>query len=304
MKLGLLAVAAGKALSEDHANLASHAVMSEAVTRLADMSLPLQGELLVRAIDTANLIGRGQDIDQLLRHAEAFLEDEEQTFESASLLLRLGRRKWRLGDGDSALSVLKRAESIFEALGVERDAAICRGGVADILAARGEPDEALRILREEQLPVYERLGDVRSHAVTMGKIADILAARGEPDEALRILREEQLPVLERLGDAREKSIALYKFAGLKIATGALERGEVQEIYDALAEAFEIAISLKIPDGIGSTGFLLGQVIVLGGHYDDAIKVLEAAIAAFEVLGDDTRSEAAADFLDQIKERQS
>ena len=41
--------------------------------------------------------------------------------------------------------------------------------------ARGELDEALRIRREEELPVYERLGDVRSRAVTMGQIADILA---------------------------------------------------------------------------------------------------------------------------------
>ena len=58
-------------------------------------------------------------------------------------------------------------------------------------------DEALRIRREEQLPIYERLGDVRERAVTLGSIADILEARGEPDEALRILRDETLPVFER-----------------------------------------------------------------------------------------------------------
>ena len=72
-----------------------------------------------------------------------------------------------------------------------------------MLQARGELDEALRIRREEQLPVYERLGDVRGVAVvTRGKIADVLQARGELDEALRIRREEQLPVYERLGDVR------------------------------------------------------------------------------------------------------
>ena len=76
------------------------------------------------------------------------------------------------------------------------------GQIADILQSRGELDEALRIRREEELPVYERLGDVRSRAVTMGQIADILQSRGELDEALRIRREEQLPVYERLGDVR------------------------------------------------------------------------------------------------------
>jgi hypothetical protein len=64
---------------------------------------------------------------------------------------------------------------------------------------RGELDEALRIRREESLPVYDRLGCC-SKAVTMGKIADILQARGELDEALRIRHEEELPVYEgRLG---------------------------------------------------------------------------------------------------------
>ena len=76
------------------------------------------------------------------------------------------------------------------------------GKIADVLAARGDLDEALRIRREEELPVYEKLGDVRSRAVTMGKIADVLAARGDLDEALRIRREEELPVYEKLGDVR------------------------------------------------------------------------------------------------------
>jgi hypothetical protein len=65
----------------------------------------------------------------------------------------------------------------------------------DILEARGELDEALRI----------RQGDVRSRAVTLGKVADILEARGELDEALRI-RREVLPVFERLGDVRSRAV--------------------------------------------------------------------------------------------------
>jgi phosphopentomutase len=60
-----------------------------------------------------------------------------------------------------------------------RAKAITMGKIADVLQARGQLDEALRIRQEEQLPVYERLGDVRSKAVTMGKIADVLQARGQ-----------------------------------------------------------------------------------------------------------------------------
>ncbi len=39
--------------------------------------------------------------------------------------------------------------------------ALAAGLIADILEARGEFDEVLRIRREEELPVYERLGDDR-----------------------------------------------------------------------------------------------------------------------------------------------
>jgi hypothetical protein len=56
------------------------------------------------------------------------------------------------------------------------------GQIADVLQARGQLDEALRIRQEEELPVYERLGDVRAKAITMGRIADILQAQGQGDQ--------------------------------------------------------------------------------------------------------------------------
>ncbi len=54
--------------------------------------------------------------------------------------------------------------------------AVTQGKIADILQARGELDAALRIYREEELPVFERRGDVRLRAVAQSKIADILQA--------------------------------------------------------------------------------------------------------------------------------
>jgi Tetratricopeptide repeat len=73
-------------------------------------------------------------------------------------------------------------------LGDVRSRAVTMGQIADILQARGDLDEALRIRQKEQLPVYHCLGDVRSLAVTMRQIADILQDRGDLDEALRIGR--------------------------------------------------------------------------------------------------------------------
>ncbi|MGI4795723.1 MAG: hypothetical protein ACRYG8_16935, partial [Janthinobacterium lividum] len=123
-----------------------------------------------------------------------------------------------LGDLAASLGWTSQAESAYQkavaASPSESARAVAIGRVADILQARGEPDEALRIRREEELPVYDRLGDVRSRAITMGKIADILEARGELDEALRIRREEELPVYDRLGDIRSRAITMSKIADI------------------------------------------------------------------------------------------
>ena len=118
--------------------------------------------------------------------------------------------------------VLEAADLLQRVGDKERDVALAVGLRADILQARGELDEALRIRREDALPVYERLGDVREKAVTMGKIADILEARGELDEALRIRREDELPVYERLGDVRSKALTMGKIADILQARGELD----------------------------------------------------------------------------------
>ncbi|XYI03492.1 hypothetical protein ACMHYB_28460 [Sorangium sp. So ce1128] len=82
---------------------------------------------------------------------------------------------------------------------ITANSARCTAQITDIAQAHRQLDEALRIRREEELPVYERLGDVHSRAMTLGKIADVAHTRGQLDEALRICREELLPVFERLG---------------------------------------------------------------------------------------------------------
>ena len=59
---------------------------------------------------------------------------------------------------------------MYERLGDVRAKAITMSKIADILQARGQLDQALRIRKEEVLPVVERLGDVREKAITQWKI--------------------------------------------------------------------------------------------------------------------------------------
>jgi esterase/lipase superfamily enzyme len=118
------------------------------------------------------------------------------------------------------------------------------GKIADILQARGQLDEALKIRNEEQLPVYERLGDVRSLAVTMGRIADILQARGQLDEALRF-RMEESPVYEKLGATRDLLVARTEQAITRLLRGQDDdRGEASRL---LCLALHDAQRLQLPE---------------------------------------------------------
>ncbi|MGB8842601.1 MAG: hypothetical protein WCC64_16190 [Aliidongia sp.] len=156
-----------------------------------------------------------------------------------------------LGDLLAGIGQTAEAESAYrdvaEAAIDERFRAVARGKIADMLEARGELEEALRIWREEALPVYERLGDVREAAVAKGKIADVLQARGELDEALRIRREEELPVFERLGDVRSAAVTKGKIADVLQARGELDealrirREEELPVYERLGDARNLLV---------------------------------------------------------------
>lgn len=96
--------------------------------------------------------------------------------------------------------------------------------------------------------------------------------------------------LSRLPDAQERKDAggiahiRYSCAGIRLTRGDHERGELQVIYDELAEAFGIMTQVGRADGIGGIGSLLGQVLAMAGQTDEALAVLGKARDAFERLG--------------------
>jgi hypothetical protein len=51
-----------------------------------------------------------------------------------------------------------------------------------VLQARGQLEEALRILQDETMPAFDRLRASREKAITMQKIADLLRAKGPQQE--------------------------------------------------------------------------------------------------------------------------
>ena len=162
----------------------------------------------------------------------------------SDLLWRQGNLAQRAGDLELALAAAEAQGAHDAARGQDREVALAAGLRADILQARGQLDEALRIRRDEELPVYERLGDVRSKAVTMGQIADILHARGQLDEALRIRRDEVLPVFDRLGDRRELLVGQTNLAITLLRTRKPEHRP--EALTLLTTALKSAVDLNFP----------------------------------------------------------
>ena len=208
--------------------------------------------------ECADELGEVEILDSLLaRPTLDHASSREGIIANAGLNLRRAARLTRLGSINEAELLIRKALQDSQETGEERMAAFASGQIADILEQRGETDEALRIRREEELPVYERLGELRSRSVTLQKIASCL---------------------------------------LDLGGGADER--IHEIHAALAEAFDIALRMQLPDGIGFVGVPLGQVLVAMGRGEEALAVLDLAEAAFRKLGN---SDGAA-FAEQLRRR--
>jgi len=162
-----------------------------------------------------------------------------------------------------------------------RSKAVAQAKIGDILASRGQLDEALRILIQEALLTFQRLGDIRSEAVTQGRIADILAALGQLDEALRIRMEDQLPVYERLGDVREKAATEGEIAGILVS-----RGQLDEALHILRE--EVLLAFERLGDVRSKAITQGRIadiLASRGQLDEALALHEQRLPVAERLGD-------------------
>ncbi|MBF0136295.1 MAG: hypothetical protein HQL65_08640 [Magnetococcales bacterium] len=186
--------------------------------------------------------GQLDDIEQLrIRHP-----DPEHMASLAVAAVWKYKHHWQKKELSQAMEWMRKAEAIFSAVGVEKELAEIRDSMVWLLHVRGDLHEAIRILREKQLPAYERLGDERSRAVTLGNIAYFIWKLGELDEALRICREEQLPVVECLGDMQLRALALGQVADILRARGELDealrihREEQLPVFERLGDLFNLA----------------------------------------------------------------
>ena len=150
------------AAADAERGLAIQQIVRDGPDQVALDNLSLEAKLL-----------RRRQLESLLDDYRDLSDDDRITGERVAILSDLGDVCAALLDSSCALDYYQQALLIYERLGDVRSRAVTLGQIADVLQARGQLDEALRIRQEEQLPVYERLGDVRSRAVTLGQIAEI-----------------------------------------------------------------------------------------------------------------------------------
>ena len=271
-------------LSAEHGPLVAAELGQAALARLEAARGELPWGLVAETANAWMTGGHGDAADVVLAKREPGPADDAAETDDASLSrywLVQGRRQQQAGKLEAAQNAFQSLLDLAEKRGKEGHAAVALGHMADILHARGELDEALRIRQEEELPVYRRLGDVRSMAVTQGKVADILHARGELDEALALLRKEALPAFERLGDVREMAVTQGKVADILHARGELDealriRQELQlPVYRRLGDVREMAVAQgKVAD-----------ILQVRGELEDARKHHEEALGILRSLGD-------------------
>ena len=115
--------------------------------------------LLRLGADCAERLGE-PDVQEMLLERGLDIKEGDPGARAMLLFARASRFN-RTGEIDAAEKLLSEAADVFGSLGDVRSRAVTMGQIADILQARGQLDEALKIRNEEELPVYERLGDVR-----------------------------------------------------------------------------------------------------------------------------------------------
>ena len=242
------------------------ALLRPALAKIEEQAKSPQPQILLLASDCAQRIGETGLQITLLEKGLALRSDDKVSL--AQIAVRHAEATIARDGPEKALETLRDAADLFKDAGDMRSRAVTMGKIADVLQQRGETDEALRIRREEELPVYERLGDVRSRAVTMGQIADVLQQRGETDEALRTLREEVLPEFKRLGDVRSWAVTMGQIADVL-----LQRGETDEALRIRREE-ELPVYERLGD-VRSRAVTMGQiadVLQQRGETDEALRI--------------------------------
>ena len=152
------------------------------------------------------------------------------------------------------------------------------GRIAEVLQARGELDEALRILREV-LAIYEQVRDPASTAMTYHQLGNVSYLRADYDAALYWIRKS-LAIEEQLGNRAGTASSYHQLGNVSYL-----RGDLDAALDWTRKSLTIKEQLGDRAGMATSYRNLGSVSFQRGDYDAALDWYHKALAIDEQLGD-------------------
>ncbi len=174
-----------------------------AIKLLEDESREPSLMLLAATAEALEFAGDGREAMNVLEKGLERVADSNGVSERVGIdqfLFRLGLRQQTSGLLEEARRTFERLCGMARARADAHQLTVVRGQIADILVSQGEVEEALRIRREEELPILLRLGDANGIARAQFGIVELEFARGDFESAFPRLVESWI-IVRRTGHA-------------------------------------------------------------------------------------------------------
>jgi tetratricopeptide (TPR) repeat protein len=257
--------------------LAHHAVRAEAWDRAVAHLRRASNAALMRLAPREAVAYLEQALTAL-GHLLTTRERQEQAFE---VRLELRAALTPLGEQARILGHLREAHALAETLGDEHRLARVLSFMGQYYINVGESEEAVRSA-EAALVVAQRTQDVQLQVIGFATLGAAWRALGDYRKAIASLRE----TLARLkGTVRPRRFGLAGAAAVlsrgHLAWSLAEMGEFAEAVATGREAVEIAAEVGDAYSICHGALGLGGTLVRQGRFEEAIPVIERAIALGE-----------------------
>jgi tetratricopeptide (TPR) repeat protein len=257
--------AVARSLNATPGSVAGRRAYAAALRRFADAAVDRVDPAQLRRYVDDELVPLTATIGDPIEQARAF---------RSQAALRL-----REGDSLAALEILENlALPLVEHIDAERAAALIQ--LAEVLEARGDSDEAMRLLQDHVLPIQDRLGDEAAKVTTLAAIANTRLARGELDEARGLLHDEILPFYVRTGNDLARAHTMARIAAIAHARGDLDEAlrihrEELPIYERLGDIRSRALAMGE----------IADILQARGELDEALRIhREEVVPVIERLG--------------------
>lgn len=201
------------------------------------------------------------------------IAEHQHGIKSGEAAARLGQLFWNLGELQTAVHWLTRAEQVFEAEADFRETGRVLMLTGKIHFQEGRIEEAKRTY-QRALKVFQKAERPIGPAIAWGGLADVFQYLEQNlEKALWVRQTKELPAYEKYGDLRNQGIALNKIADILRENGQIDealrlrRHEVLPIYDVVDDPREKAITMS----------RIASDLYAKGHGDEALRILSLEV---------------------------